>query len=106
MVSPTQLLPPPVKDFNDAKRQYLEQYGSALVTNMYLRIAVLCLSLVAAGALFLNFRTYSMFRNFKPLVIRINDVGRAEPVEYSTLEYRPQAPEIKYFLTQFVHDHY
>jgi type IV secretory pathway component VirB8 len=39
-------------------------------------------------------------------VIRINDVGRAEPIEYSSMEYKPQAPEIKYFLTQFVHDYY
>jgi type IV secretory pathway TrbF-like protein len=106
MATINQLLPQPAKDFNDAKLRYMEQYGSALVTNMYLRVAVLCLSLVALGALILNFKTYSMFRNFKPLVIRINDIGRAEPVEYSSLEYKPQAPEIKYFLTQFVHDYY
>ena len=106
MTSPTQFLSPPAKDFNNAKLQYMEQYGSALVANMYLRVAVLCVSLVAVGALVLNFRTYSIFKNFKPLVIRINEVGRAEPVEYSTMEYRPQAPEIKYFLTKFVHDHY
>jgi type IV secretory pathway TrbF-like protein len=106
MATINQLLPQPAKDFNDAKLRYMEQYGSALVTNMYLRVAVLCLSLVAVGALILNFKTYSMFKNFKPLVIRINDVGRAEPVEYSSLEYKPQAPEIKYFLTQFVHDYY
>jgi len=106
MAIPTQLLPPPAKDFNDAKRQYMEHFGSALVTNMYLRVAVLCLSVVAVGALVLNFKTYALFKNFKPLVIRINDVGRAEPVEYSSMEYKPQAPEIKYFLTQFVHDYY
>jgi hypothetical protein len=74
----------------------MEQFGSALVTNMYLRVAVLCLSVVAVGALVLNFKTYSIFKNFKPLVIRINDVGRAEPIEYSSMEYKPQAPEIKY----------
>ncbi|MCU1262128.1 MAG: putative conjugal transfer protein [Bryobacterales bacterium] len=106
MASPTQLLPPPGKDFNDAKRQYMEHFGSALVTNTYLRVAVLCLSVVAVGALVLNFKTYALFKNFKPLVIRINDVGRAEPVEYSSMEYKPQAPEMKYFLTQFVHDYY
>jgi len=106
MAIQTQFLPPPSKDFNDAKRQYMEQFGSALVTNMYLRIAVLCLSLVTVGLLFLNFKTYALFRDFKPLVIRINDVGRAEPLQYAALEYKPQAPEIKYFLTQFVDDYY
>jgi type IV secretory pathway TrbF-like protein len=102
----TPLLESPGKNFDDAKRQYMEQYGSALVTNSYLRIAVLCLSLVAAGALLLSYKTYSTFNNVKPLVIRINDVGRAEVVRYNAVEYTPREPELKYFLTQFVHDYY
>jgi type IV secretory pathway TrbF-like protein len=102
----TQLLPAPSKDFNDAKRQYMEQYGSALVTNSYLRIAVLCLSVVAAGTVLLSYKTYSTFQNVKPLIIRINDVGRAEVVQYNAMEYTPREAELKYFLTQFVHDFY
>jgi hypothetical protein len=35
------------KSFNEAKRMYVEQYGSALVMNTYLKIALLSLSLVA-----------------------------------------------------------
>ena len=38
----------------------------------------------------------------KPLIIRVNEIGRAEAVAYSDFTYRPQAPEIRYFLTQFV----
>src|ERR1041385_6334299 len=76
--------------------QYMEQLGSALVTNMYLRVAVLCLSVVAVGALLLNFKTYSLFRNFKPLVIRINDVGRAEPLQYSVYGAIRLRPRDKY----------
>lgn len=106
MASPTQLLPPPAKDFNDAKRLYMEQFGSALVTNTYLRVAVLCLSVLLVGALVLNFKTLAMFKNLKPIVVRINEYGRADAVEYTSVEYKPQAPEIKYFLTQFVHDYY
>ena len=106
MPTQTQLLPPPSKDFNDAKRQYMEQYGSALVTNSYLRIAILCLSLVAAGCIFLTYKTYSAFRDVKPLIVRINDVGRADVVRYNSMEYSPREPELKYFLTQFVHDFY
>lgn len=101
-----QLLPQPTKDFNDAKRQYMEQYGSALVTNSYLRIAVLCLSLVAAGAVLLAFKTYATFTNVKPLVVRINDVGRADVVQYNAMEYTPREAELKYFLAQFVHNFY
>ncbi len=54
------------KSFNEAKRMYVEQYGSALVLNTYLKIALLCLSLVAVALAFLNLKTYSTFRNFKP----------------------------------------
>ena len=39
-------------------------------------------------------------------VIRINEVGRAEAVSYADLDYRPQEAEIKYFLIQFVEQHY
>ena len=70
-------LPRPAKDFNTAKRMYMEQFGSALVTNNYLKVALARVSLVAVGLIVLNIRTYQTFENFKPLVIRISDVGRA-----------------------------
>jgi len=40
--------------------------------------------------------------------IRIDDIGRAQAVQYDSLTYRPQgqAPELKYFLTQFVTKHF
>ena len=50
-------MPVPARDYGDARQQYLEQYGSALVTNTYLRIALLSVSLVAAVLLFLNIRS-------------------------------------------------
>src|SRR5581483_6985226 len=34
------------------------------------------------------------------------DVGRAEAVKYDASAYRPQAPELRYFLTQFVVKHF
>jgi type IV secretory pathway TrbF-like protein len=96
---------PPIED---AKRQYVELFGSALVMNTYLKIALLCVSLVAVGLLVLNVGTQAKYANVKPLVIRIDDVGRAQAVQYDTLTYRPQgqAPELRYFLTQFVTKHF
>ena len=92
----------------DAKRQYVELFGSALVMNTYLKIALLCVSLVAVGLLVLNLRTQTKAENLKPLVIRIDDIGRAQAVQYDMLTYQPQgqAPELKYFLTQFVTKHF
>ena len=39
-------------------------------------------------------------------MIRIDDVGRAEAVEYDATQYKPQPPELRYFLTQFVIKHF
>jgi type IV secretion system protein VirB5 len=51
-------------------------------------------------------KTLGAFHNFKPLVIRINDVGRAEAVFYDSLTYQPRDGEIRYFLIEFVTQHY
>ena len=60
-----QLLPQPTKDFNDAKRQYMEQYGSALVTNSYFQSRFSVFHIVAGGAVLLAFKTYSTFTNVR-----------------------------------------
>jgi len=78
-------LPRACKDFNTAKRLYMEQFGSALVTNNYLLVALAGVSLVAAGLIWLNLKTHQTFENFKPLVIRISDVGRAEALSCDQL---------------------
>ena len=103
-MAPPYHLPPS----DDAKRRYVELFGSALVLNTYLKTALLAVSLVAIGLLVLNFRTLKRYGDLKPLVIRIDDVGRAEAVAYDTLTYQPHgaAPELRYFLTQFVTDHF
>jgi len=95
-----------VKTMDNAKRQFVELYGSALVMNTYLKIALVLVSLVAVGLVGLNFHTASRFADVKPLVIRIDDVGRAEAVQYDATAYHPQAPELRYFLTQFVVKHF
>src|SRR5215475_4147702 len=74
--------------------------------NTYLKIAVVLLALVALGLVALNFRTVATYANVKPLVVRIDDVGRAEAVQYDATAYQPQAPELRYFLTQFVVKHF
>src|SRR6188508_1288124 len=94
------------KTLDGAKRQFVELYGSALVMNTYLKIALVLVSLVALGLLGLNFHTTAKYSQVKPLVIRIDDVGRAEAVQYDAVHYKPQAPELRYFLTQFVVKHF
>lgn len=97
--------PPPLEN---ARRQYVELFGSTLVMNTYLKIAVLALSLVACALVALNAYTANRAAHTKPLVIRIDEIGRAQAVTYDALSYKPagQASELKYFLVQFVTKHY
>jgi len=106
MATASHLLPPNKKDFSAARQQYLEQFGSALVTNNYLKLALLCMCGLCLGLIILNVRTFQTFSNFKPLVIRINEVGRAEAVNYDSMVYQPRDAEIRYFIIQFVTKHY
>jgi len=92
--------------FNEARQLYLEQYGNAIVTGNCLKVAVLVLSLVAAGLVVVNLRTVRTFQNFKPLVIRIDELGRAQAVGYDAFAYKPEDKEAKYFLTQFCQLYY
>ena len=64
---PPHLLPP----IEDGRRQFVELYGSALVMNTYLKIALLCVCLVAVGLIVLNVSTQRRYAHLKPLVIRI-----------------------------------
>jgi type IV secretion system protein VirB5 len=89
------------RSFQNAKRLYLEQYGDPMVTNTYLKIALTLVCLIAVGLLVLDWKTIRTFENFRPLVIRIDDLGRAEAINYHNLEYKPQDAEAKYFLSQF-----
>jgi type IV secretion system protein VirB5 len=100
------VVPPTGYEYGPPRAKYVNQYGSALVMNAYLRIALLSLSLVVVGLIVLTMRIQRAAEDLKPLVIRIDDVGRATAVNYAALAYTPQAPELKYFLVQFVTAHY
>jgi type IV secretory pathway component VirB8 len=92
--------------FNEARQLYLEQYASAIVTGGYLKIAVALLSLVVFGLVLMNLKVVRTLERFRPLVIRIDEIGRAQTVAYDSLTYRPEYKETKYFLTRFCQLYY
>jgi type IV secretory pathway component VirB8 len=92
--------------FNEAKQLYLEKYGNAIVTNTYLKIAVPLLAVIGLGLVVLNVKTINTFRNWRPLVIRVDEIGRAQAVDYRSLEYQPGDAEAKYFLSEFCRLYY
>ena len=95
-----------MKEPNTAKQLYLEQFGEAIVTGNYLKVTVALLALVVLGLVLMNLKTIRTFQNFKPLVIRIDELGRAQAVGYDTFAYKPEDKEAKYFLTQFCQLYY
>jgi hypothetical protein len=57
---------------------------------------VVCLTLAA-----LVFKGQKALASMHPLIVRINDVGRAEAIDYRNFQYRPQEAENKYYLTRW-----
>lgn len=84
-----------------AAERYLEQYGDPLVMNTYLKITILVLATVCLALAALVFRSQKALASMHPLIVRINDVGRAEAIDYRNFQYRPQEAENKYYLTRW-----
>jgi type IV secretory pathway TrbF-like protein len=92
--------------FNEAKQLYLEQYASAIVTGGYLKIAIALLSLAVLGLVLVNLKIVRTLESFKPMVVRIDEIGRAQALAYENLVYKPEYKETKYFLTRFCQLYY
>jgi type IV secretory pathway TrbF-like protein len=88
-------------DITRAAERYLEQYGDPLVMNTYLKVTILVLAVVCLALAALVFRSQMALANEHPLIVRINDVGRAEAIDYRNFQYRPQEAENKYYLTRW-----
>jgi type IV secretory pathway TrbF-like protein len=84
-----------------AAERYLEQYGDPLVMNTYLKIAILVLATICTILSVLIFRSQKALANIHPLVIRIDDVGHAEAVDFRDFNYRPKEAENKYYLSRW-----
>ena len=84
-----------------AAERYLEQYGDPLVTNTYLKVALLALALVCLMLGVLTYRSQTALTHMRPLIIRVNDVGHAEAIDYRNYQYRPQEAENKYYLARW-----
>src|SRR5437660_6510621 len=84
-----------------AAERYLEQYGDTLVMNTYLKVTILVLAAVCISLAALTFKSQQALANIHPMIVRINDVGRAEAIDYRNFQYRPQEAENKYYLSRW-----
>jgi type IV secretory pathway TrbF-like protein len=88
-------------EISRAAERYLEQYGDPLVTNTYLKLAMLCLAALCVMLSLLVFKSQKALASAKPFIIRISEVGHAEAIDYRNFDYRPQEAENKYYLTRW-----
>ena len=88
-------------DITRAAERYLEQYGDPLVMNTYLKVTILVLAVVSLALATLLYKSQTVLANMHPMIVRINDVGRAEAIDYRNFQYRPQEAENKYYLTRW-----
>jgi type IV secretory pathway TrbF-like protein len=91
---------------SEAAQKYLEQYGDPIVTNTYLKLTILILAIVCLATLGLFYRAQMALSTIKPLVIRINDIGHAEALDYQNFAYEPQEAENRYFLSEWTRDYH
>jgi type IV secretory pathway TrbF-like protein len=91
----------PTPEITRAAERYLEANGEPMVMNTYLKITVLVLAGICLMLGGIVFKSNKALANMKPMVIRVNDVGRAEVIDYRNYAYKPQEAENKYYLTRW-----
>ena len=90
----------------EAGLKFLELYAEPVVTNSYLKIALLVLSVVTLGCLVLLYRAQTTALRLKPLVISISDAGRGQVVNYADFSKVPVERVSKYYLARWTQLYY
>lgn len=97
---------PPEKTASAARHQFVELYGSVLVMNTYLKVALVMVCAVCVGLTYLTLKALQISRSRPPLIVRIDELGRATAMTGAEMQYRPQERELRFFLIEFVKRHY
>ena len=91
----------------DPGEEFADIWAHAVIAHRHLRIVTWALGSFVLFLLLIVFRLSSIDAP-KPIVIRVDDVGRAEALAYEAVEAAasPTDPSTKYFLHQFLSDYY
>jgi hypothetical protein len=90
----------------DAGHKFLELYAEPVVTNTYLKVALLVLSVVTLASLALLYRAQTAASRLKPLVISVSDIGRGQAVNYDDFSKVPIDRVSKYYLARWAQLYY
>ena len=91
----------------DAAKEYAEIWGETIHSNRHLRVLSIVLGLLIVFLAIAVVRLSSVAPP-RPIVVRVDEVGRAEALAYDAVEAQadPRDPTTKYFLNRFLHDHF
>ena len=94
-------------EIKDAGAEYAEIWGEAIHSNRHLRVISVGLGMGVLLLIVVVIRVVSV-EPPRPIVVRVDEVGRAEAVAYEAMEAQadPLDPTTKYFLNRFIHDFY
>ena len=97
----------PKDNASDAGKQYAEIWGETIHSNRHLRVFTIVLGVLLLFVTIAVVRLSSV-EPPRPIVVRVDEVGRAEALAYETVEAQadPRDPTTKYFLNRFLHDHF
>ena len=94
-------------EIKDAGAEYAEIWGEAIHTNRHLRVISGGLAIGVLLLIVVVLRIVSV-KPPRPIVVRVDEVGRAEAISYEAMEAQadPLDPTTKYFLNRFIYDFY
>jgi type IV secretory pathway TrbF-like protein len=102
LVTTTTLDPIALPALNGAQREYLEDRAAAVTVGNALKVVAVLLSVLSIGLVGLCVVTVHRYADLKPLVIRIDELGRAQALSYDAAStYTPREPELRYHLREF-----
>ena len=95
------------KDKDETAKTYAEIWGEAIHSNRHLRVLSMGLAGLCLLLIIIIIRLSSVEAP-RPIVVRVDEVGRAEALAYETVEAKtdPLDPTTKYFLNRFIDDYY
>lgn len=98
----TDTLPCPIN--RAAEARFADAFAEPLRENNYWRLAALVLTVAVLALIALNWRLSTQQK--ERIVVRVDEIGRAQAIGYTSQTYMPGEAEMKYFLTHFVTDYY
>ena len=91
---------------SEAGHKFIELYAEPVVTNSYLKLALLVLSVVTLALLGLFYRAQTAASRLKPLVISVSDIGRGQVMNYDDFSKIPIDRVSQYYLARWAELYY